>query len=127
MSNTPAARASSSNSSNDGIPTGPWGGNHIRLNVSKSSAEVEFDCAHGTISEAIVPDSEGRFDVTGTFTRESGGPVRRDREIKNVAVRYAGKVEGETMTLTLKFVETQADGGTFTLTQGSEGRLFKCR
>jgi hypothetical protein len=127
MSNTPTSQASSSSSSGDSILTGPWGGNHIRVNVSKSSAEVEFDCAHGTISEAIVLDSEGRFDVAGTFTRERGGPVRRGAESKSVAVRYVGKVEGDTMTLTLKFVETQADGGTFTLTQGSEGRLFKCR
>lgn len=128
MSNTPRAQAgSSSGSSGDSIPAGPWGGNHIRLNVNKNSAEVEFDCAHGTISEAIVPDSAGRFDVMGTFTRERGGPVRRGVESKSVAARYAGTVEGETMMLTLKFVETQADGGTFTLTQGSEGRLFKCR
>ncbi|HEX8492222.1 MAG TPA: hypothetical protein VF658_05225 [Pyrinomonadaceae bacterium] len=126
MSNTPTSPASSS-SIDDSIPTGPWGGNHIRLNVSKSSSEVEFDCAHGTISEAIVPDSAGQFDVAGTFTRERGGPVRRGAETKSVAVRYVGKIEGETMTLTLKFIETQADGGTFTLTQGSEGRLFKCR
>ena len=74
MSNTPRAQAGSSNSSNSSsgasIPAGTWGGNHIRLDVGKSSAEVEFDCAHGAISEAIVPDGAGRFDVRGTFTRE---------------------------------------------------------
>jgi hypothetical protein len=129
MSNTQTAQARSGSSSSSGnsIPAGLWGGNHIRLNVSESSAEVEFDCAHGTISDAIVPDSAGRFDVAGTFTRERGGPVRRGAENRSVAARYTGRIEGETMTLTLKFVETQADGGTFTLTQGSEGRLFKCR
>src|ERR1700682_4131246 len=58
------------------VATGSWGGEHIVLDVSAKSAEVEFDCAHGQITQSMTIDKDGDFDVAGTFTPEHGGPVR---------------------------------------------------
>ena len=62
------------------VPSGTWAGEHIVLEVTAAGATVEFDCAHGTIDAALILDSAGRFDVAGSFTRESGGPTRQDPE-----------------------------------------------
>jgi hypothetical protein len=108
------------------VAEGTWGGNHLRLRVTAMGGEVEFDCAHGEISEALKLDAEGRFDIAGTLTRE-GGPIRSDAPRAGRAARYVGRVEGQTMTLNVKFDDTDHESQTFALTLGSEGRLWKCR
>jgi hypothetical protein len=102
-----------------------WGGEHIILEVSDKGAEAEFDCARGQITQPIALDKRGHFDVTGTFTPEHGGPIRRDEETTPAPVRYSGRVASETMELTI----TRGEGtlGTYTLTRGSHPMLRKCR
>ena len=46
-----------------------WGGDHVRLEVTRNGAELEFDCATGTITEPL-PDTDGTFSLKGTFTPE---------------------------------------------------------
>src|SRR5215475_15948993 len=65
---------------NNKVPTGVWGGQHIHAQITENGAELEFDCAHGSIPQAITLDSKGRFDVVGKFAPEHGGPIRRDEE-----------------------------------------------
>src|SRR2546423_54443 len=108
------------------VAEGAWGGNHVHLSVSAGGGTIEFDCAHGEISEALKLDAEGRFNVAGTFTRE-GGPIRLDKPRAAQAVRYVGRVEGQTMTLAVKYADTDKETDAFTLTRGSMGRLWKCR
>ena len=107
------------------VTTGMWGGEHAILVVSKSSAEVEFDCARGRITQPITLDKHGNFNVAGTFTPEHGGPVRRDEDTPPVQARYTGHVEGD--TLTLKVTLEKEVVGTYTLTRGSQPILRKCR
>ncbi|HKG13758.1 MAG TPA: hypothetical protein VKB12_10475 [Pyrinomonadaceae bacterium] len=109
------------------MASGVWGGDHIRMEVSDAGAAVEFDCAHGAIDQPIVLDSEGGFDVKATFVVERGGPIRRDRPPAVRPARYKGRVGGDTLTLTVTLTDADADAGTYTLTRGSEGRVFKCR
>jgi hypothetical protein len=108
------------------VAEGTWGGNHVRLRVTASGGDIEFDCAHGELSEALKLDAEGRFDVAGTLTRE-GGPIRLDVPRTGRAARYTGRVEGQTMTLTVKFDDKNQEAQALALTRGSEGRLWKCR
>jgi hypothetical protein len=108
------------------VAVGVWGGEHIRLQVTESGASIEYDCAHGTINQPLTLDGQGRFEVTGTHTREHGGPVRRDDVPDSYPARYTGRVEGQTMTLTVTLSDAGTDVGTYTLTQGSEGRIRKC-
>jgi hypothetical protein len=110
-----------------GVREGVWGGDHVRLSVREGGARVEFDCAHGEVGAQFALDAEGRFDLPGTYTREGPGPIRIGREPSARPARYAGRVEGQTMTLSVKLEGADGQPTTYTLTRGSQGRLWKCR
>jgi hypothetical protein len=106
--------------------TGPWGALGIAMEVTESGARIEFDCAHGTISESILLDSEGRFDVKGLIFREHGGPIREGEESKGEPVRYVGQVTGDTIMLTIKSEGSDTAIGSYKLVHGKAGRIRKC-
>jgi hypothetical protein len=70
-------------------------------------------------------DSNGKFKLRGTHLRERGGPIRADDDRKGQPATYTGSIKGNTMTLTLKIAEGEAE--TFTLEKGKEGELVKCK
>jgi hypothetical protein len=107
------------------IPEGKWGGQHVRLDVSGSGAEFEFDCAHGRMSGPLTLKNE-RFATTGTFVRERGR-VRLDDSEHGQKVYFKGEVHGSRMTLIFSLTEDFSEAETFTLTHGVEARLFKCK
>ena len=108
-----------------GIASGAWGGEHIVLEVSERGAEAEFDCAHGQVTQPIMLDKHGDFDVAGTFTPEHGGPVRREENVTAAPARYSGHVDGHTMSLTVTLGQEKV--GSFTLIRGALPNLTKCR
>ncbi len=105
---------------------GPWGAMGVAMEVTESGARIEFDCAHATISEPLLLDSEGRFDVKGLYFREHGGPVREGEESRGQPVRYMGQVTGENMTLTIKPEGSDTPIVSYNLAHGKTGRLRKC-
>ncbi len=111
------------------IIPGVWGGPHIAVRITDGGAEVEFDCAHGTIEQPITLDSNDRFDVPGTFVAE-GGPVSvpvdpgAGSAQKVNAVRYQGRVEGKKLTLTVLMEPGKTS--LFSLTHASPPGLTKC-
>ena len=107
------------------IATGVWGGEHIRIEVGAKSATIEYDCATGVIDGPLVVDSNGHFNLRGTHRMERGGPVRQDEQPNQHPATYTGSIKGDTMTLTLKFADFDAE--TFTLEKGKPGELFKCK
>ena len=118
---------SASSADRSRLAAGVWGGPHIRLDVAEDgTAAVEFDCAHGAITEPIVPDGQGAFRAAGTFTREHPGPVREGREGAGRPAVYAGKVEGERMTLTITLAGSGEELGSYELIRGKTPRLTKC-
>ena len=106
---------------------GVWGGDHIRLQVTDKGAEIEYDCAHGTIDQPVVVNHAGRFDLKGKHIVESHGPILRDQAPAGRSAHYTGKITGETMTLIVTLTDKSEMVGTFTLTRGSEGNVMKCR
>jgi hypothetical protein len=108
------------------LANGVWGGQGISLELNDSGAEINYDCAHGTISGKVNPDREGKFVAKGFHVREHGGPVREEEKATGQPVTYRGSIEGETMTLTVTLSETRETIGTFTLTRGKSGRIRKC-
>lgn len=109
------------------LPAGIWGGEHIQMEVTAEGASIEYDCAQSMIPTPLRPDSEGRFQVQGTFAFEHGGPIREGETPASRPVDYTGVIKGQRMTLSVKFTDAAEILDTFTLTQGSEGQLFKCR
>ena len=108
------------------VAVGSWGGDHIRLDVASSGATTEYDCAHGTIDEPIVVDSNGRFSVSGTHTAEHGGPARNDDPQNRRPARYDGRVVGDTMEITVMVTDSRQRIGQFMLFLNHPARLLKC-
>ena len=77
---------------------------------------------YGTLDAPFAVDSDGRFDIAGSFQRE-GGPVGENQTAVKEPARYAGTIKNDTMTL---MVTTSQPLGTFTLVRGQQGRLVKC-
>lgn len=107
------------------MPEGKWGGPHVRLDVTATGANIEFDCGHGTLSGPLIL-RDGRFVASGTYVRE-GGPVRADGAEKSQPAHFKGQVAGAQMTLTFSLADDQSGAETFTLTRGAGSRLFKCK
>lgn len=103
--------------------TGRWGGTHIALWLGESGGTVEYDCAHGTIAPLWV-DGSGRFDVSGTYVREHGGPERPGEALEPVPARYVGRVSGHSMVLRV-FVGSETLGP-FELGRERPPQLYEC-
>jgi len=108
------------------IAGGQWGGQHIRMDVGATSATIEYDCANGSITGPLILDSKGHFSWRGTHVAEHGGPVRSDETANQHPATYTGSIKDNTMTLTVKLTDTNQTIGTFSLTHGRAGRVFKC-
>src|SRR5688572_1821096 len=107
------------------IPTGVWGGLHINIEVGEKSARIEYDCANGVINGPLLLDTNGNFDLRGTHRMERGGPIRDGGDSKGQPATYTGSIKGNTMTLTLKVGDGDAES--FTLEKGRVGKLMKCK
>ena len=102
-----------------------WGGPHIGLSLESGLGAVEYDCASGTIDEAVVPGPDGRFKVSGTHREGQAGPVRVGQIFRSQRATYSGQLVKDRMTL-----ETRLEDGTvlgpFELTRGAPPQLTRC-
>jgi hypothetical protein len=103
-----------------------WGGEHIEITIGGGGGEVQFDCASGTIATSLNVAAQGKFQADGTYKREHGGPVRKD-ESDAVAAKYSGSISGNTMHLDIVLAESKESVGSYVLTRGQAGKVFKCR
>ncbi len=103
-----------------------WGGEHVRMEITKSGATLDFDCAHGTVTQALPPS--GKFSLKGTFTPERGGPTRDDAP-PTVNATYSGAIAGDSMTLRIVLANSDKDQAPleYRLTKGNRGNVRKCR
>lgn len=105
---------------------GVWGGNHIQMTVENGQARIDFDCAGAVINGPFTMDRNGQFNFTGTFTKGSGGPIRKDSMPKEKPARFTGQVRGNTMTLTVTVDDVPGANGKYILTRGRNGKIFRC-
>jgi hypothetical protein len=109
------------------VPNGVWGGEHIRMEVNDGGADIEFDCAKGSISQRLEVDGKGRFKVQGIYMAETPAPAAVDGGIaaSGVKATYSGTLSGSSLRLEV-FIEGQDMPRTFDLVQGDQGHLAKC-
>jgi hypothetical protein len=106
--------------------TGPWGGDHVRLELTPAGGAVEYDCAHGGLTEPVRPGPRGDFEARGVHIREHGGPVREGERLDSVPARFVGRIAGDQMTLRVYAGARPDTLGPFELRRGGEARVFKC-
>ncbi len=109
------------------VPNGVWGGEHIRMEVNDSGADIEFDCARGNISQPLELDDKGRFKVQGIYKAETPAPVAVDggSTTSGVKATYTGTLNGSSLRLEVS-IEGHDTPRTFDLEQGDQGHLAKC-
>jgi hypothetical protein len=105
--------------------TGNWGGDHAGMEASDRRTRLDFDCANGSIDGPITPDEQGGFDVPGTYVQEGPGPVRQE-QLRGAPVRYQGKIDGDTLTLSVRPSGSDTTLGPFMLVKGRLARIRKC-
>ena len=111
----------------EAVPNGEWGGEHIRMEVNDSGADIEFDCARGSISQRLELDDKGRFKVQGIYTAETPAPAAVDSGLtaSGVKATFTGTLSGSSLRLEV-LIEGQDTPRTFDLVQGDQGHLAKC-
>jgi hypothetical protein len=105
--------------------SGAWGGPHAAMVFQGGIADVQFDCASGTIDVPVYPAKDGAFSARGTYRPGTPGPVRVGQVFRSQPATYSGKWTKEAMTLTV----TLEDGttiGPFTLARGAPPLLTRC-
>jgi len=110
----------------DRVATGAWGGQHIGMVVSDSGATIEYDCATGRITEALLLDANGNFQWSGVHVPGHGGPIRQGEVFDSLPARYAGSATKDRMTLTLTITGSTQPAQTFTLARGGTASVFRC-
>jgi hypothetical protein len=108
------------------VPTGVWGGQHVRMEVTADGATVEFDCARGSLPRRLTTDANGHFEMSGAYAAENPGPTREDVAGDTNAV-YRGTVKGDHMELTVSVNGVGAGEQAYRLTHGQEFRMTKCQ
>jgi len=106
------------------VSIGVWGGPDLEMQVTQQGAELQFDCARGTISQPLLLDKAGKFKSKGSFQTQAG-PARIDRPPRGADAVYVGTVHGDTMQLELKLSDKESPEN-FTLVRGQTGNLKKC-
>jgi hypothetical protein len=109
------------------VPNGVWGGEHIRMEVNNGGADIEFDCAKGSISQPLELDDKGRFKVQGIYIAGTPAPAAVDGGVSTSGVKatYSGTLSGSSLRLEV-LIEGQDMPRTFDLVEGDQGHLAKC-
>ncbi len=105
-----------------------WGGEHVQMEIARTGADLEFDCATGRIAEP-VPDKDGTFSLKGTFTPQRSGPSRDDGP-PAIAATYSGTIKNDTLTLRIVLSGPGSNDRqemNYTLVRGQQGNVRKCR
>lgn len=105
--------------------SGQWGGPHVGALFEGGLARLDYDCATGTIDEAVAPGPDGAFRAKGTHVPGQGGPIRVGQIFVSHKATYRGRVDKDVMELTA----TLDDGtviGPFTLKKGAEPQIVRC-
>ncbi len=103
-----------------------WGARSVSFVIEKDAVKIEYDCAEGEIPGGLMIDKKGNFDVIGTHTRHSFGPIRRDNMPQPEPARYEGKITGKVLKFKVTLVKTKEVIGEFTIERDKKPILTRC-
>ena len=106
------------------LPLGTWGGEHAVVTVEAAAAEIEFDCAVGSIPIRPVLDTSGHFRLRGMYKAQSPAPAASENSARDNAI-YIGTVTGNKLHLEI-IITGRPDHLIFDLVHDQEGHLAKC-
>ena len=99
----------------------------IIMILTSSGADLEWDCAAGQITEPFETAEDGSFDLEGTYTPGSGGPVQEDDPPVALAARYTGtQTELSRLTLSVEVPERDLTLGPYFMRLGQGVILNRC-
>jgi len=95
--------------------------------VNDNGADIEFNCARGTISQRLELDAQGHFRLQGMYKAETPAPAAEGvgSNGSGVTATYTGVLSGSNLRLEVS-IEGKDTPRTFDLVQGDQGRLAKC-
>lgn len=102
---------------------GSWGGTEASLELTGSGGTLAYLCGTGTIDSWTL-DSDGRFAATGLHYF-GGGPVPPQGRPPHPA-RYAGRVEGDHLTLSVHLTDFGQTLGPYLLVRGGPAVTELC-
>jgi hypothetical protein len=102
------------------VPAGTWGGPEASAIVTATGAHLEFPCGAGEIAQPLMTTSNGEFAIDGTYIRQVGPAA-----IPQPA-RFSGRVNNQTMTLSVTLSGGSQPIGSFTLTLGIPPSFVRC-
>lgn len=95
--------------------------------LTSSGADLEWDCAAGQITEPFETAEDGSFDLEGTYTPGTGGPVQEDNPPVALAARYTGtQTELNRLTLSVEVPERDLTLGPYFMRLGQGVVLNRC-
>ena len=103
--------------------TGSWGGLGVEMLIEGGLANVQFDCASGTIDSNLA--AAGAFSAPGSYRAGQPGPVRVGQIFTSVRATYSGSIDKDRMTLSVR-LEDGTLVGPFALTQNQPGQINRC-
>lgn len=111
---------------------GIWGGPHAGADFQGGFADIQFDCASGTI-DGPISSHEGPFSVKGTYREGTPGPVKVGQFFRSQEAQYSGELAkgaGDKAPRVLTLNVALEDGttfGPFTLTEGMPPQVTRCK
>jgi hypothetical protein len=105
--------------------SGGWAGPHAAIAFQGGLADVQFDCASGTIDVPVYPAKDGAFSARGTYRAGKPGPMRVGQIFRSEPANYSGVLGKDVMTLTVTLEDGTAVGP-FRLGRGAAPQLTRC-
>ena len=104
---------------------GVWGGPHVAVAFQGGMAEVQFDCASGSIDMLVYPAKDGSFSAKGVYHAGSPGPVRVGQIFVSQQATYSGSAVKGKMVLSVE-LEDGSLVGPFNLVEGAAPQITRC-
>jgi hypothetical protein len=110
----------------DHLPLGTWGGTQAWVTTMDTLTDVSLGCASGNFPGRLTLDSQGRFNIAGTWNI-SVGPVRLNGYMP---AQLSGQILGNYMTFAVAVNDTVTKQvsslGPATVEYGKQGTIEVC-